>query len=233
MLHRMWLSALKHATWPGRLVLRVRLDEDDETVPLVEAMEALKDQSADGYWDARVTVGPRRLLGEYWNELAAQTDAEILWHGNDDVVFRTYGWDTAVREGFAQWPDRIGCVHGRDGIHDRGQATLGFYSREWCDVLGYPLIPPYFASDWGDTWLSAVADAIGRRHYDERIYTEHTHFVAGKRPRDATDDDRERAGQAQGVQALYYSLAAERDADAAKLRAAILAWSVRQVEVRP
>jgi hypothetical protein len=125
-----------------------------------------------------------------------------------------------VRQAFEQWPDRIGCVHGRDGIHDGSMATLGFYSDRWVRALRY-FCPPIFASDYNDRWLSECADKIGRRAFRSGIYTEHMHPVMHKAPMDQTHIDR-LAHQAEADQ-RWRDTPAEREADVAKLQAAIVA----------
>jgi hypothetical protein len=217
----MWRSALKTADRPDLLQLVLGLDLDDPADTVGWAHQQMGQALAESR-DPQVSyvMGERRVLSVYWNECAAHTDAGIMWHGNDDVIFRNASWDTYVRAGFDQWPDRIGCVHGRDGIHDGNMATLGWYSRPWVDALGY-FCPPIFKSDYNDAWLSGCANAIGRRHYDERIFTEHMHPAVNKAVMDQTHRDR-LAHQAEADQ-RWRDTPAEREADVAKLQAAIVA----------
>jgi hypothetical protein len=145
----MWDSAQATATHPELLHLVTYIDADD---PL--AVDAIGIPGT-------TIVGPRILLSTTWERCyeaaSSRWSGGIYWHGNDDVLFRSDRWDMEVREAFRAIPDRIGCVHGRDGIHDGGMATLGFYSQEWVDALGY-FMPPYFSSDYNDTWQSTIAD---------------------------------------------------------------------------
>lgn len=225
-LQAMWTSALDTATHPELVQLCIRIDEDDPSMvrPAPSGSGKLvgvhppTGGALPVYWHC----GPRGNLSACWNEALVGAEGGILWHGNDDVLFRTQRWDQNIRDAFRAIPDRIGCVHGRDGIHNQHQATLGFYSREWVDTLGY-LIPPYFSCDWGDTWLSWCADQIGRRVFLDDVYTEHMHPAAGKAPVDQTHQERMARGAADQVDALYQRLEPERQADVAKLRQAIAA----------
>jgi len=211
----MWRSALSTAAEPKNLELVLYLDDDEPRMR--DYLTWMETEDPTQTWMAR---GPRILLSETWNRCADIAVGEIMWHGNDDVLFRTEAWDESVRGAFNEFPDRIACVHGRDGIHDGGSATLGFYSREWVEALGY-FVPPYFASDYNDTWLTEVANELGRRRFLPEVYTEHMHPVAGKGTWDRTHQERMTRHAQENVDALYASLAHERRADAAKLRRAI------------
>lgn len=134
-------------------------------------------------------IGPRILLSQMWNECWAHAKYDIAMHCGDDIIFQSPRWDTLVIDAFNLIPDRIALVHGRDGIHDQHMATHGFLHRTWVNTLGY-FVPPYFASDYNDLWLTEVADAIGRRVFLADVFTEHMHPVVGKGPMDQTHHDR-------------------------------------------
>jgi hypothetical protein len=208
----MWRSALDTADDPLNVQLVLYLDDDDPTVPAYQAWVRASDYSR-----IHVAVGPRIVLSETWNRCWEQAEGEIGWHGNDDVRFRSDSWDTLVRAAFEQVPDRIALVHGRDGIHDAAMATLGFLHRRWTEVTGC-FVPPYFSSDYNDTWLSAVADALGRRMFLPGVYTEHLHPAVGKAPMDLTHTERLTRHRQDNVDALYRSLAPERAAWVDRLR---------------
>lgn len=213
-LAEMWRSAESTAARPDDLELVVRLDDDEPKMSrYAEWQECNKTQ-------VTIIVGPRILLSQTWNVCLAVASGEILMHGNDDVLFRTPRWDEDLREAFARYPDGIVLVHGRDGIHDGGMATLGFYHRRWVETLGY-LCPPHFSSDYNDTWNSTVADMVGRRVFLPQVLTEHMHPAVGKGPLDRTHQERLSRHSQDGVDALYASLVNLRHADAEKLRAAM------------
>lgn len=167
-------------------------------------------------------VGPRKVLSQCWNACAARAKGEILGHMCDEVVFRTPGWDDRVCEAFERYADRIAFVHGRDGIHDERLGTHGFLSRRWVDTVGY-FVPPYFSSDYNDTWLTTVANMIDRRVFLPGVFTEHMHPSVDKAELDQTHMDRLERHVRDRVDDLYESLAREREADASKLRSVM--WS--------
>ena len=165
-------------------------------------------------------VGPRILLSEMWNRCAEKATADIMMHCGDDIVFRTPEWDWQVIKKFREIPDHIGLVHGRDGIHDGNLATHGFIHRSWVDAVGY-FVPPYFASDYNDLWLTEVADAIGRRFYLPDLYTEHMHFAVGKAILDRTHAERLERHSNENCDRIWIETASKRMEDVKKLQLAI------------
>jgi hypothetical protein len=210
---RLISSAQETAAHLDKLECVFYFDDDDKTSRTLRSDPAV----FDGKRTVPV-VGPRTVLSESWNRCADVAKGDILHHCGDDIVFRTRDWDELVEREFAATPDRILLVYGRDGIHDSNLSTHAFVHRRWVEALGY-LCPPYFSSDWNDTWLFDVAGAIGRRRYLPELYTEHMHFSNGKAPLDQTHRERLERGARDNVAALYAEKALERQRDAAKLRA--------------
>src|SRR6185369_12850874 len=116
--------------------------------------------------------------------------------------------------------DKILFVHGDDGHWGKEFGTHGCLHRNWIDTVGY-VLPPYFVSDYGDTWVNEVADAIGRRKYLPFV-TEHMHFLWGKSEMDATYKERIERHKNDDPGKLYVDLAPKRLRDVEKLRAAML-----------
>lgn len=210
-------SVFALAAKPHNVEVVLYVDDDDPRHS--EVVDVVDDYVAN---ELRVEVvdGPRIVLSECWNRCAERAHYSIMAHSDDDVVYRTPDWDNLVRNAFALYPDRIVFVHGRDGIHDERFGTHGFIDRRWAEVTGY-FVPPYFSSDYNDTWFNDVANALGRRHFIPELYTEHMHPVAGKADWDQTYHERMERHARDNVDALYASKADERRADADKLRAFI------------
>lgn len=173
--------------------------------------------------DCTYLVGDRCLLSEAWNRCYQSAKGEILMHAGDDITFNTPGWDVRVREEFAKLPDKIGLVFGDDlSTNFPDLATHGFLHRRWVDAIGY-FLPPLFSSDWNDVWISEVAKKVGRLIPMADVVIEHHHYTFGKAERDQTHADREERGMRDDVVNLYKRTAKEREADAAKLRAVLVA----------
>jgi hypothetical protein len=198
-------SAMATAAGPVEVVLYA-----DDDAPLPDRFSKTR--------GVTVVTGPRILLSEAWNTAAGLASADILMHCGDDIVFRTPGWDERVVREFAKVPDRIVFVHGNDLLQGPNLGTHGFLHRRWVDAVGY-LVPPHFSSDYNDTWLTEVADKLGRRVYLPDVVTEHMHPLAGKAEWDLTHRERLERHKADDVDQLYKQLAAQREADVAKLRA--------------
>jgi glycosyltransferase involved in cell wall biosynthesis len=206
-------SVRETASQPNNVEIVVAIDDDDP-----ELMRYLH----PGLYSVQSQVfsTERTTLSEYWNLAYKKASGDILGHMGDDIVMKTPGWDTIVTEAFDQYPDKIVLVYGDDG--DPTHANFGthsFVSRRWVETLGY-MCPPYFSSDYNDTWLNELADGVGRKHRVP-ILTEHMHFALGKGTLDLTHAQRLVRHWEDDVTGLYESKADERARDIEKLKAAM------------
>ena len=160
--------------------------------------------------------GPRIVLSEMWNKCFDKATGDILMHAGDDIIFRTPDWDKTVINTFSEYLDNIVFLFGNDGSPHNGVfGTHGFIHRKWVETIGY-FVPPYFSSDYNDTWLNDVAKVIKRhRHID--ILTEHMHPNFNKGLLDITHQERIARHSRDNVDQLYLDKLAERLMDAAKL----------------
>jgi hypothetical protein len=205
------------ANEPYNLEIIFYIDEDDK-----ESIDRLTYMKGP-YIHVDAVIGPRILMAEMTNKAYELADGEIVMFAGDDIIFQTKGWDDKVREEFNKYEDKILFVYGMDGIQPPSFGTHGFLHRNWINTLGY-VVPPYFVSDYCDTWINEVADLIGRKHYID-IFTEHLHFSVGKAPIDQTTIDRLQRHKANQVENLYASLKDERIKDAEKLKSFISSFS--------
>lgn len=205
-MRRLVQSARETAANPTEIEFIFYVDEDDEP------SAALADEL-----DATVVRGPRIVLSEMWNRCWDEAKYDVAMHCGDDIIFRSRDWDLHVLYAFERFPDKIVLVHGRDGYQDANLATHGFRHRNWVNATGY-FVPPYFSSDYNDTWVTEVADALGRRVYVPEVYTEHMHPVAGKGTWDQTHQERLARHTRDNVEQKYRDLLPQRLDDIAKLR---------------
>jgi hypothetical protein len=167
--------------------------------------------------EVKYIVGPRIVLSDCWNQCYKLATGDILGLGNDDIIFRTTGWDRMVGNAFALISDKILLVHGSDGGRPLGGFAIhAFLHRRWVEALGY-FIPPYFVSDFADCWINDLATALGRRLYLPYL-TEHMHYVFGKAEKDETTLERLERHKQENPGKLYQELEPQRIADLEKLR---------------
>lgn len=204
-LARMTESLFKTAKNPVEVVIYA--DEDD----LDSALKAKQ-------LGIKFVIGPRITLSQCWNEAARLATGDIFMQGNDDIIFKTPAWDETIEGEFSKSSDKILLVHGGDGGNCKENfGPHPFVHRRWFNILGY-FTPPYFSSDYGDTWVNDVANMIGRRKYVP-IEVEHRHFLYNKAEVDSTTIERLTRGGADNVEKLYSDLLPERESDARKLKA--------------
>ena len=208
-IERLWKSVVDTASNINDIELVVYIDDDDQTYDHIEVPMI-------------IVRGPRIVLSECWNKCFARARGDILMHCGDDIVFRTDGWDKVIVDEFAKYPDHVVFVYGDDGGPSKDFGTHGFIHRVWAGASGF-FVPPYFSSDYNDTWLNDVAKLIGRhRHVD--IYTEHMHPAFNKAPVDTNHLERLARHREDQVDELYNSsqMQKERQDNAEKLRKVML-----------
>lgn len=208
---RLWDSVVATADDTSQIEMILAIDKDDPQ--RAEYFNVQPD-------NCQILVVDRTVLSVYWNLCQQAAKGPIFMHCGDDIIFRTPGWDTVVRDEFDRSEDKIIFVHGDDG-GGNGQnfGTHGFIHQKWVDSVGY-FVPPYFSSDYNDTWLNDVANMLGRRVYVD-ILTEHMHPAFGKGPMDITHQERLTRHRNDGVDGLYANKQEERIQDANKLKEAM------------
>ncbi len=206
---RLWDSIVDTTEDLNDIEMIVAVDNDD---PQLEAYVKLSKAEP-----IHLIIMDRTVLSIYWNRCQKKAKGPIYMHAGDDIIFRTKGWDAQVKAAFDEYEDKIVFVHGDDG-GGNGQnfGTHGFIHKNWVNAVGY-FVPPYFSSDYNDTWLNDVSNMLSRRKYVD-ILTEHMHPAFGKGPMDITHEERLTRHRTDGVDAMYSNKAEERIQDSNKLR---------------
>jgi hypothetical protein len=202
MLARMWHSALDTADNPRSLELVAYIDNDD---PSYSKRKLRTSQVI-------FVRGPRKHNGKVnlsikWNRCWKKATGDIFMHCGDDIVFRTKGWDTAIREAINARPGKI-CFAWCNDYSNESQrnefGTHGFIHRNWTNVIGR-FVPPYFVSDYNDTWFNDVAEKLGVRTYIHNHTIEHMHYSLGKSPMDNNTEERLKRHERDHPDLIYYS----------------------------
>jgi len=210
---RFYNSAMEMADNPEDVEVVAYVDEDDSTYKNID-LPRLKFVS-----------GERVVLSEMWNICWKNATGPYFGHMGDDIVFKSRGWDTNVKEAIDKYPGKIAFVWGDDMAPTGRQqvfGTHGFVHKNWTDVTGR-FVPPYFVSDYNDTWFNDVADKLEIGEYLPQVKTDHIHYIWGKTGQDETTRDRLYRHQQEDPEGLYYSpeMEWERDQEAFALRMAI------------
>jgi hypothetical protein len=162
-----------------------------------------------------VMIGKRILLSDTANKLFSIIKEDIVFLGGDDLIIRTKGWDSLVLEKFDQIEDKIALLFG-DDLYQKELATHPIIHRRWIETLGY-LTPPYFSSDFSDTWLTELSERLGRK-YKLNFVNEHMHFTLGKSSIDSTYLENRIRFEKDKPYLQYDALADIRDNDYLKLK---------------
>lgn len=105
----------------------------------------------------------------------------ILGAFGDDVLFRTAGWDSILRDTL-QTP---GMAYGDDLIHGVNHPSAVFMSGVIAKALGW-LALPATKHQWADDAWKALGAATGCLRYMDGIVFEHLHPAVGKAETDET-----------------------------------------------
>lgn len=162
------------------------LDKDD---PLLEDTKELLGKYASEFsCHHYMNEESVKLCGALWNILSKKASGDIRMLGNDDMVFRTKGWDKEVRGAFKKYEDRILLVWGEDLINGASHAALPFIHKKWIDILGYftPCGERDLGTFYNDTWIFDISKRLGRAKFLKNIEIEHLHFSASKMEADST-----------------------------------------------
>lgn len=103
---------------------------------------------------------------------------------NDDVVFRTRGWDTRVREAASRFSDEIALVYGNDLDQGKTVPTFPIISRTVCRILGEICPRGYrhlhIESHLLDIFKQLARLGCNRICYLDDVIFEHLHYAVGK-----------------------------------------------------
>ena len=203
-------SALDKAQDPSSLHFYMYVDGDDSlTIPSISKL-------ADKYpSQISCLVGPRIMHSQTANMLIPHVKEDIFYLGADDLIIRTKGWDKVIIKYFEKHKDKVVMAYG-DDLFQKELATHPIIHRKWVEAVGY-LTPPYFESDFADTWLNELAKNIGRKQ-KLKFTNEHMHHFAGKSEVDSTLVESRTRFERQNPQLVYNCLQPVRERDSDRLR---------------
>ena len=172
---RMVDSMLKIADNPSHIDPVFYVDNDDPEKKRYELVLS----------EYHVLYGARKPLGQCWNRMAKYTNADIVMMCNDDAIFRSEGWDTAIRSWDHMYRQDGIYVLYPDDMTGQGKCTFPIVSKKWIDTTGY-FFPEIFEFLANDTYIERVGKEINRLFYLDMFKLEHMHFAFGKSKMDET-----------------------------------------------
>ena len=196
MLRRMLNSLFSLADSPHILEVIVYIDDDDaETLAF--------DLSP---WNVTRIVGPRQTMGKLNAACYAKSRGDIVMLGNDDMVVRTRGWDTRIRDEVRHFPDRVYLLYPNDMHKRRKICTFPILSRVTCDSIGDPF-PAEYRGAFIDIHVMDIFERLrgfdhARIVYLDDVVFEHMHYRTGKSELDSTYRERDRFGDDQSFLVL-------------------------------
>jgi hypothetical protein len=145
----------------------------------IDANDPTKDRYPVGikaYYGSQIGFAQslNKLLQEYPNY-------EYYMMCNDDVRFRTPGWEDRVLKAFSDHGG-LAIVWCNDQIRGAELCTLPFMPKRIIDALGW-MVPPYFdfnAHLYNDNVIMDIGKALGILVYLESVVIEHMHVANGR-----------------------------------------------------
>jgi len=175
------LDSISHTT-SVRNAVEVIIYADDDDGPSREI-------SFDEIPIKRISAARNRAMGAIYTDCFHASTGRYLMLMNDDVVFRTRGWDERVRQAMAEFNDDMAFVYGND--LDQGGSVPSFpvFPRKVIEVMGG--IPSgyrnyHIESHVFDIFKRVRAAGHDRITYLEDVVFEHMHYMLGKSEFDST-----------------------------------------------
>ena len=143
----------------------------------VEVILCVDDDDVESHalGDARVKftrlIGPRAPMGVLNTKCLKASSGDIIILVNDDMVFRTPGWDTTLIAVDASVADKIYLAYGNDLLKKGDLCTFPILSRHTCDLLIEPY-PPEYRGAFIDVHLFDIFKRVKHAGFDRIIYRE-------------------------------------------------------------
>jgi hypothetical protein len=173
-------SACQTADQPQRVEAVVYVDRDDKSSHGIDHA---------GLQVVRL-VGARAPMGAMTQACYAASSGRYIMLANDDLVFRTVGWDKEILARFDAEPDDVALVWGNDRLRGKALPTHPIISRTAIEIMGC-VCPQMYRRDYIDTHIYDVFCTLRSLGHDRLGYlpdvvVEHMHVDAGKGALDNT-----------------------------------------------
>lgn len=171
LLERLLKSIAETASDPASVEVVLFLDEDDKASQEIECGQLRV---------VRVVRPHGSAMGALFRECYIESAGRYLMLMNDDAVFSTRGWDTAVAKTFKDFTDEIALIYGDDLDQGKRSPTFPILSRRCCEVMGGVAPAGYqslhIESHIFDIFKQLRSLGHDRIRYLEDIRFEHLHY---------------------------------------------------------
>lgn len=208
LVERLFASIIKTTTNLADIEVVLNLDSDDPGSHYLDSQ------------DFQITkiIKNQPSMGAYNVACLAKSQGRIIILINDDLIFKTYGWDEKVIAMDARFSDKIYLAYAND-LFKTAWCSFPILSRRICQELVNPY-PIEYKGAFIDTHLYDVFKRLDKKGHNRICYLddvvfEHLHYRSGKAPIDDTYKKRGRFDD----DAAFVQLAAIRQVSAERLSA--------------
>jgi hypothetical protein len=159
MLAQVFTSIAAQTVQKEKVSLWVYLDEDDDLTRRAIDSGSLNHAGVELHWHyggQTSSFGEMQLV--LWR--LAHGSAEAYMIMADDICFGTHGWDNAVRETAAKYPDGIFLASPHDPM-TADTCTYPIFGGRWLDTL-QTIFSGYFPFWYEDRWVHQIGEMAGR-----------------------------------------------------------------------
>ncbi|MFZ3072825.1 MAG: glycosyltransferase [Thermodesulfobacteriota bacterium] len=131
-----------------------------------------------------------RPLGEILRHGYGACSGQYVLLMNDDAVYRTKGWDSAIIEAFERFPDNVALVYGNDLDQGEKVPTFPALSRKACELMN-GVCPAQYLNLHIESHILDIFRRLKALGHDRIVYLkdvvfEHLHHTLGKSAEDKT-----------------------------------------------
>ncbi|MGE0671327.1 MAG: glycosyltransferase family 2 protein [Parachlamydiales bacterium] len=174
-------SVIETSANPANVEVVLGIDEDDRSYDQM--------QWPDTPLKIVKTIAPQATMGSLNTRCMDNSCGKLIILGNDDVLFRTKGWDEIVARESKRFPDGVFLMFAKDGIKDDAFPCFPILSRQCCSLIEDPF-PKLYRGDGIDSHIFDIFLRLKDFGYDRfcylsDVYMEHRHISNGKGDVDA------------------------------------------------
>jgi hypothetical protein len=137
----------------------------------------------------KIVSSPGQTMGNMNRACYEASHGRHVMLVNDDVVFRTQGWDHRILETASQFSDEVALIYGNDLDQGAAVPTFPIVSRTVCEVLG-EICPRGYRNLHIESHLLDIFRQLARLGHNRICYLndvifEHMHYAVGKAAADS------------------------------------------------